>query len=345
MRVPLLGCDAGTGENGDGDIAAPGRPDGLRRVAEAGAKGCCVPGGMRGDAVAEAAGFARPETPAPGLAIAIAGGPAVTGTDAPVFREDGEGPARRVTLRPFRIEAHAVTNRRFAGFVAATGYRTDAERYGWSYVFQDFLPPGSDAPSPPGTNWWRKVDGAFWAAPEGPGSSVEARQDHPAIHVSWNDATAFAAWAGGRLPTEAEWEHAAKGGDAAACFPWGAGEPSDEEAGWCNIWQGDFPRRNTGADGFLGTAPVDAFRPNGYGLFNMCGNVWEWCADAFRVRSLSGAAKARNRAAQAEHERVMKGGSYLCHHSYCYRYRIAARSGRSPDTSAGHAGFRVAYDP
>ena len=164
------------------------------------------------------------------------------------------------------------------------------------------------------------------------------------MHVSWSDAAAFAAWAGGRLPTEAEWEHAAKGGDDGARFPWGAEEPTDTVAGLCNIWQGDFPHRNSVADGFAGTAPADAFRPNGFGLFNMCGNVWEWCADPFRVRSLSGAAKARNRAATAERERVMKGGSYLCHRSYCYRYRIAARSGRSPDTSAGHTGFRVAYD-
>ncbi len=278
------------------------------------------------------------------LRLPVPGGTCSIGTDAPVFREDGEGPARRVTLRPFRLDAHAVTNRRFAAFVAATGYRTDAERFGWSYVFHAFVPPGLGDLSPPGTPWWRRVDGAFWAAPEGPGSEVAGRPDHPVVHVSWSDAAAFAAWAGGRLPTEAEWEHAAKGGDDAARYPWGSDEPGDGNAGHCNIWQGDFPRHNTIADGFLGTAPVDTFRPNAFGLFNMCGNVWEWCADPFRVRSLSGAAKARNQAAAAERERVMKGGSYLCHRSYCYRYRIAARSGRSPDTSAGHTGFRVAYD-
>jgi formylglycine-generating enzyme required for sulfatase activity len=248
-----------------------------------------------------------------------------------------------VTLRPFRLDAHQVTNRRFAAFVAATGYATEAERYGWSYVFHLFLDPAMNLPSPEGTPWWRKVDGAFWAAPEGPGSSVADRQDHPAVHIAWNDAAAFAAWAAGRLPSEAEWEYAAKGGSAAARFPWGDAEPDDTSA-FCNIWQGDFPRRNTLADGFLGTAPVDAFAPNGFGLFNMSGNAWEWCADPFRVRSLSQAAKRRNAAAAAERERVMKGGSYLCHISYCYRYRIAARSGRSPDTSAGHTGFRVAYD-
>jgi formylglycine-generating enzyme required for sulfatase activity len=307
---------------------------------------CCVPAAIR-DAAPEASPASAPPVASPirdaAKTVHIPGGAATVGSDAPFFREDGEGPARRVTLRPFRIDAHAVTNRRFAAFVTATGYRTEAERFGWSYVFHMFVPPGLAAPSPAGTPWWGQVHGASWATPEGPGSSVEDRPDHPAVHIAWNDAAAFAAWAGGRLPTEAEWEHAAKGGDDAARFPWGAREPDDASA-ICNIWQGDFPRRNTQADGWLGTAPADAYAPNGFGLFNACGNAWEWCADAFRVRSLSAAAKQRNRAATAERERVMKGGSYLCHRSYCYRYRIAARSGRSPDTSAGHIGFRVAYD-
>jgi formylglycine-generating enzyme required for sulfatase activity len=257
---------------------------------------------------------------------------------------DGEGPARRIALAPFRIDAHAVTNRRFAAFIEATGYHTDAERYGWSFVFHLFLPAQARHEAPEGASWWRKVDGASWACPEGPGSSVRDRLDHPVVHVSWNDAAAFAAWAGGRLSSEAEWEWAAKGGDDGARFPWGNAEPDDTATMPCNIWQGQFPHRNTGADGFIGTAPVDSFAPNGFGLFNACGNVWEWCADPFRVRSLSRGAKQRNTAAQAERERVMKGGSYLCHRSYCYRYRVAARSGRSPDTSAGHTGFRIAYD-
>lgn len=306
---------------------------------------CCVPPGAR-----------EPQGPAPAIAplaarsardvaviVPIPGGSVTLGTDTPVFRADGEGPARRVAVRPFRMDAHAVTNRRFAAFVAATGHVTEAERFGWSYVFRPFIPVGIAAPSPEGTPWWGQVQGACWAAPEGPGSSITDRLDHPAVHIAWTDAAAFAAWAGGRLPSEAEWEHAAKGGDAAARFPWGAAEPDDTNA-MCNIWQGEFPRRNTQADGWVGTAPVDAYAPNGYGLFNACGNVWEWCADAFRVRSLAGVAKQRNAAAMAERERVMKGGSYLCHRSYCYRYRIAARAGRSPDTSAGHTGFRLAYD-
>ncbi len=306
---------------------------------------CCVPAILR-DAAAEPA-------PAPAgasaqarhlsVTVPIPGGTVRLGTDAPVFREDGEGPSRRVTLRPFRIDAHAVSNRRFAAFVAATGYRTEAERFGWSYVFRAFIPPGIAAPSPEGTPWWGQVHGAYWAAPEGPGSSAEDRPDHPAVHIAWNDAAAFAAWASGRLPSEAEWEHAAKGGNDAARFAWGEAEPDDRNA-LCNIWQGSFPHTNTRADGWLGTAPVNAFAPNGFGLFNTCGNVWEWCADAFRIRSLAAVAKHRNAAAATERERVMKGGSYLCHRSYCYRYRIAARSGRSPDTSAGHVGFRIAYD-
>lgn len=306
-------------------------------------RSCCAPADAPRGAAAERPRQARAPGTDAALVVTIPGGVATVGTDDPVFRADGEGPARRVTLRPFRIDAHAVTNRRFAAFVAATGYRTEAERYGWSYVFRAFLPPGVEAPAPEGTPWWGQVHGACWAAPEGPGTSVEDRQDHPAVHIAWADAAAFAAWAGGRLPTEAEWEHAAKGGDDAARYPWGEAEP-DEAGGPCNIWQGEFPRHNTGADGWIGTAPVDAYAPNGFGLFNACGNVWEWCADPFRVRSLSAGAKARNAAAAAEKERVMKGGSYLCHRSYCWRYRVAARSGRSPDTSAGHVGFRVAYD-
>jgi formylglycine-generating enzyme required for sulfatase activity len=306
---------------------------------------CCVPHGVRETQDPAPAVVPRATGPARDVAVIvpIPGGTATLGTDAPVFRADGEGPARRVTIRPFRMDAHAVTNRRFAAFVAATGHVTEAERFAWSYVFRSFIPAGIAAPAPEGTPWWGQVQGACWAAPEGPGSSIAERLDHPAVHVAWTDAAAFAAWAGGRLPSEAEWEHAAKGGDDTARFPWGAAEPDDTN-GMCNIWQGEFPRRNTQADGWVGTAPVDAYAPNGYGLFNACGNVWEWCADAFRVRSLTGLAKQRNAAAMAERERVMKGGSYLCHRSYCYRYRIAARAGRSPDTSAGHTGFRVAYD-
>ena len=276
------------------------------------------------------------------MAISLPGGTSTVGTAAAFLPGDGEGPPRRVTIPPFRIDAMAVTNARFGRFVAATGYRTEAERFGWSFVFHSFATQRDPALRVLETPWWYRVDGADWSAPDGPGSDVTDRQDHPAVHISWNDAAAFAAWAGGRLPTEAEWEYAAKGGADTAKYPWGEQEPDDRNA-LCNIWQGRFPYNNTKADGYVGTAPVDSFVPNGFGLYNLCGNAWEWCADPFRVRSLATLGKRRNLQAAAERERVMKGGSYLCHRSYCYRYRVAARSGRSPDTSAGHTGFRVAY--
>ena len=306
---------------------------------------CCVPTVQRprNNSVVTTS-YASPDTDTGrGRAIRLPGGTATVGTAAPVLREDGEGPCRRVTVAPFRIDAMAVSNRRFAAFVAATGYRTEAERFGWSFVFHLFVKQSRPEWRVMETPWWERVDGACWAAPEGAGSTTAERADHPAVHISWHDAAAFAAWAGGRLPTEAEWEYAAKGGRDDARFPWGDAEPDDGNA-LCNIWQGRFPHSNSAADGYIGTAPVDSFAANGFGLHNMAGNAWEWCADPFRVRSLSAAAKQRNGLAAAARERVMKGGSYLCHRSYCYRYRVAARSGRSPDTAAGHTGFRVAYD-
>ena len=174
-----------------------------------------------------------------------------------------------------------MSNERFARFVLATGHVTEAERFGWSFVFAgllpaDFLPTRGVEAAP----WWRQVFGAQWRRPEGPHSSLEGRLDHPVVHVSWNDALAYCAWAGKRLPTEAEWERAARGGLEGKRFPWG-----DEETPGgmhrCNVWQGTFPDRNTADDGFVGTAPVTAFAPNGFGLYNTVGNAWEWCADWF----------------------------------------------------------------
>jgi formylglycine-generating enzyme required for sulfatase activity len=275
----------------------------------------------------------------------LRGGRFRTGVGKSPLPQDGESPAREVNVRPFAIDPLAVTNDWFGKFALATGYRTEAERHGWSLVFAAFVPDGAKAlASDDGPSWWRRVEGACWKHPEGPQSDLSGRLDHPAVHVSWNDAVAFAAWAGGRLPTEAEWEFAATGGLAGAIYPWGAKEPDDAAFTPCNIWQGDFPTRNTAADGYLSTAPTDAFAPNGHGLFNMVGNTWEWCADAFRVRSLARAAKERNARAHAADERLLKGGSYLCHRSYCYRYRIAARTGVSADSSTGHVGFRLVFD-
>lgn len=265
------------------------------------------------------------------------------GTDQPVIRADGEGPRRRVRLKAFAIDRHAVTNSRFEAFVVATGYLTDAERYGWSFVFRPapFGEPHASTKDDPA--WWRRTDAACWRQPAGPGSSVTDLPDHPATHISWNDACAFATWAGGRLPTEAEWEHAARGGIPGAIYPWGNTEPSIDDPP-CNIWRGPFPYVSNDGAGTAGPQRVDDYPPNGFGLYNMSGNVWEWTADRFRVRSLSSTARRRDDAARYDDDRVLKGGSFLCHKSYCYRYRIAARTGRSPDTSAVHTGFRLAYD-
>jgi formylglycine-generating enzyme len=264
------------------------------------------------------------------------------GTDRPVILADGEGPVRKTVLRAFGIDKFAVTNERFARFIKSTGYVTDAQRFGWSYVFKDFVPVGTPTSQPVGLPWWHRVEGAAWNRPFGPASSTDNLSDHPVVHVSWNDATAFANWAGGRVAKETEWEHAARAGSDAK-FPWGNAEPTDTEI-YCNIWQGRFPEMNSVVDGYAGTAPANAFGPNPAGLYNMCGNTWEWCEELFQVRSLSRAAKSRNKDARTTGEHVLKGGSYLCHISYCYRYRIAARMGHSSDTSTGHIGFRLAYD-
>ncbi len=260
------------------------------------------------------------------------------------YPDDGEGPVREVETSAYRIDARTVSNADFATFVEDSGHETEAERFGWSFVFAGLLPgdfPPTEAVA--AAQWWRKVEGADWRHPEGPDSGIDERLDHPVVHVSWNDAAAYCAWAAKRLPTEAEWERAARGGLVGCAFPWGdALEPGGEQR--MNVWQGEFPARNTLGDGYLGTAPVDAFEPNGLGLFNATGNVWEWVGDwfhpSFRVRD------RRCDPAGPSHgtSRVQKGGSYLCHHTYCRRYRVAARQGSTPDSSTGNVGFRCAGD-
>lgn len=267
------------------------------------------------------------------------------GTRAPVIPDDGEGIIRRATLRAFAIETHCVSVARFAAFVSSTGYETDAERIRWSYVFRGLLSDPDAADVLGGydkAGWWWAVSGACWKYPSGKGEPAAA-PDHPVTQISWNDARAFADWAGARLPSEVEWEHAARGGLDDRRYPWGDAEPDDDTI-LCNIWQGRFPDTNTRADGYYGTAPVDAFAPNPAGLFNTSGNVWEWTVDRYRVNSLKSKAKARNAQAKRDGDRVLKGGSFLCHASYCWRYRIAARSGRAADTAASHTGFRIVYD-
>ncbi|WP_219418526.1 formylglycine-generating enzyme family protein [Pseudonocardia nigra] len=283
--------------------------------------------------------------------VTIPGGVFRMGDDREeAVRADGEGPVRPVELAPFRIDATAVSNARFAAFVEATGHVTDAERFGWSYVFADFLTGAAAGNVLPGRMagipWWVPVRGASWRRPEGPGSGVDDRADHPVVHVSWHDAGAYAAWAGKRLPTEAEWERAARGGLERARFAWGDDlEPGGEHR--CNIWQGTFPVQNTGADGHLGTAPVTAFAPNGFGLYGVAGNVWEWCADWWSPTWHVAAREEARRNPQGPpngRQKVIRGGSYLCHRSYCTRYRAAARTSNTPDSTTGHMGFRCAAD-
>lgn len=281
----------------------------------------------------------------PDRLVEIPGGRALVGTDRPLLAIDGEAPLRRVRVGSVAFDPYAVTNDWFAQFVAATGYVTEAERFGWSFVFYALLPDDA-APTQGvvGAVWWRNVPGACWRAPEGPGSDLSGRGHHPVVQVSLNDARAFCRWAGARLPTEAEWEHAARGGLEDVRYPWGDRDPDDVEFMPCNIWQGRFPELNTTADGWLGTCPVDAFPPNGYGLYNMCGTVWEWCDQPMRIRSTKKLLRAADQDVVQKGLMLTKGGSYLCHHTYCHRYRIAARTGNTPDSATGHIGFRVVYD-
>jgi sulfatase modifying factor 1 len=262
------------------------------------------------------------------------------------YPQDGESPVRRVAVNAFEIDRFPVTNDDFGRFVQDTGYRTEAERFGWSFVFWAHVPRErfqilvQDTVA--GAEWWCKVADAWWRAPEGPGSNIDGRGTHPVVHVSWNDAMAFASWCGKRLPTEAEWEFAARGGLAKKRYTWGD-ELLPDGKHQCNIWQGKFPVEDTAEDGFAGTCPVDAFPANGFGLYSMAGNTWEWCADWF-----SGAREHEGERKQAGPEtgspRVMKGGSFLCHASYCNRYRVAARTSNTPDSSTSNIGFRCARD-
>lgn len=273
----------------------------------------------------------------------IPGGTGLVGTNRPQIPNDGESPLRRTRVNAFLMAATTVTNEDFARFTSDTGYITEAEEFGWSFVFHNQIPDDFGATEAvPGIDWWRLVDSANWSAPNGPGTEADCLMDHPVVHVSWNDARAYAAWVGGRLPTEVEWEHAARGGLGDVPFPWGEIEPDDVGCTPCNIWQGRFPKLNTRLDGYETTAPAKSFRPNGYGLYNMVGNVWEWTSDPFRIRSLKRQVKERLKG--MEGYKLSKGGSFLCHKNYCYRYRIAARSGTSPDSSTTHHGFRVVWD-
>lgn len=276
-------------------------------------------------------------------AVSVPGGVALVGTSNPVIPNDGEDPVRRQRVSGFLMGATAVTNAEFRTFVEATGYQTEAERFGWSFVFWSHVPKSVGATQAVvEVEWWRRVPGAVWSAPHGPGTEHACLPDHPVVQVSWNDARAYCDWVGGRLPNEAEWEHAARAGEGDVRFPWGNSEPNDTDFQPCNIWQGHFPETDLARDGYSGTAPAQSYQPNSWGFYNMVGNTWEWTSQAYTIKSLKRGVKERLKSMRGY--KVLKGGSFLCHASYCYRYRIAARSGNSPDSTTTHQGFRVVWD-
>jgi formylglycine-generating enzyme required for sulfatase activity len=304
--------------------------------------------------------------PAPGM-VFIRGGEFTMGSSDPMFAD--AQPAHRVRVKSFWIDATEVTNAEFERFVAATDYRTLAERppdprfypgvprellVPGSAVFQD---PRRSVPLTDPTRWWRYVPGASWRAPEGPGSSIAGRADHPVVHIAYDDALAYAKWVGKRLPSEAEWEYAARGGLDAKEFVWG-NDFRPQGRFMANTFQGRFPDGNSGADGYVATSPVRAFAPNGHGVFGVAGNVWEWVADWYRPDYYAQlVAQARVNADPRGPDssfdpdepgiakRVQKGGSFLCTDDYCARYRPGARGKGEPGSSGNHIGFRLVRDP
>ncbi len=277
--------------------------------------------------------------------VDIASGAFIMGTNEDYrYPGDGEGPAREITVGAFRIAKHSVSNAQFAAFIDDTGYRTEAEQYEWSFVYHQFLPDDfPDTRAVEATPWWRQVYGADWAHPAGSQSNLDGLADHPVVHTTWTDAQAYCAWAGVRLPTEAEWEMAARGGLIQKRFVWGD-EFSPGGQTMCNIFEGSFPVKNTAEDGYVGTSPVDAFPPNGFGLHDMAGNVWEWTNDWFHTEFHASGPRTNPQGPPSGQAKAMRGGSYMCHDSYCHRYRVSARSSNTPDSSAGNLGFRVAAD-
>jgi formylglycine-generating enzyme required for sulfatase activity len=279
--------------------------------------------------------------------VKIPGGTFLMGTESEERNKgDGESPIREVEIDPFLVDQYAVTNREFFEFVRATDYTTDAEEYGWSYVFEGLLEEADSVyvvGEMPQAPWWKGVRGANWAHPTGPSSSITDRLGHPAVHISWSDAVAYCQWADKRLPTEAEWERAARGGLEQRKFPWGDGLTPDGEHR-CNIWQGTFPTNNSVEDGYYGTAPVDEFPPNGFGVYNASGNVWEYCQDWFDSSYPERAAQKNPTGPVEGSAKVIRGGSFLCHRSYCNRYRVAARTSTAIDDTSCHKGFRCVRD-
>jgi formylglycine-generating enzyme len=270
-----------------------------------------------------------------------------------------ERPVRRVAVDGFWLDEHLVTAAEFRRFVRETGYVTVAERSldpgDYPDADPELLVPGSlvfrktagPVPLDDFRNWWEYLPDAYWKRPGGPGTTINGRDRHPVVHIAFEDAEAYATWAGKELPTEAEWEYAARGGLEGAAFAWGDEQYPDEKPA-ANTWQGRFPWENLKLDGYEGTSPVGSFLPNGYGLFDMTGNVWEWTTDFFSAPG-SGTAPACCAPPLVPGEqfprRVIKGGSHLCAPNYCLRYRPAARQGEAVDTSTGHIGFRCLVRP
>lgn len=312
---------------------------------------------------------------APAGMVWIRGGEFLMGTDDPESWA-AERPAHRVRVSGFFMDVAEVTNAQFAEFVKSTGYRTTAEKPPTLEEIMKQVPPGTPPPSkealvpgaivfqPPTepvtldnpSQWWAWTKGADWRHPEGSQSDLEGRESHPVVQVSWDDATAYAQWAGKRLPTEAEWEFAARGGLEGKRYVWGSDPPSEARP-QANIWQGHFPDVNTKRDGYVRTAPVKSFEPNGFGLYDMAGNVWEWCADwydveAYRTRNgkipvenPQGPSKSNDPQQPYMPLRSQRGGSFLCNDAYCTRYRPSARHGGGFDTGMSHVGFRCVRSP
>ena len=278
--------------------------------------------------------------------ISVPGGQFLMGTNKPEIPMDGEGPLRTVKVSAFLLQRYEVSNAEFKQFVDDTRFVTESESFGWSFVFEQMISPKVSATitqSVAAVPWWLPVEGADWMHPEGPDRNVEIekRMNEPVVHVSWNDAHAYCKWLGGRLPTEAEWEYAARGGKEQRLFPWG-NKLMPRGKHRTNIFHGTFPHNNTADDGYTYAAPVDAFgEQNKYGFYNLLGNVWEWVGDSWTIQHQKNTLKDPTGPIPTD-EKTKKGGSYMCHKSYCYRYRVAARSHNSADSAASNLGFRCA---